>query len=80
MSSCDVKQAQELLEPSLELCATYGDRHHQAALHSNLADLLYGLGRREASMEQLKMAATIYSEVGREGDSWQPEIWKLTEW
>jgi len=73
-------QAQELLETALHHCQIYGDRHWEAALHSNLADLLHQRGQEEASMTQLKQAVTIYAEIGQEMGDWQPEIWKLSEW
>ncbi|HEV8165580.1 MAG TPA: tetratricopeptide repeat protein, partial [Actinomycetota bacterium] len=61
------------------VCTAHGDRHRQAALHNNLADLLQAMGRREAAMEHLKQAVTIFTEVGAPARL-QPEIWKLVEW
>src|SRR6266540_1613218 len=57
--------ALELTAAALDLCAAQGDRHRQAALHNNLADL--------------KQAVAIFAEVG-EPDRLQPAIWKLVEW
>ncbi len=54
--------------------------HRQAALHNHLADLYHTLGREADSMEQLKRAVAIYSEIGGPVGAWQPEIWKLEEW
>ena len=65
---------------ALTMCADFGDRHHEAALHNNLADLLHARGRSEEAMEQLKQSAVIYAEIGEEGDQWRPEIWKLDAW
>jgi hypothetical protein len=31
-------------------------------------------------MEHLKKAVSIYAEIGIQAGTWQPEIWKLTEW
>ncbi len=56
-----------------------GDRHREAALHNNLADLLHALGRGEEAMEHLKLAVGIFADVG-ERDQLQPEIWKLVRW
>ncbi len=64
---------------ALALCASIGDRHHEAALHNNLADLLHAAGRHEEAMSHLKKAVTIFAEVGEEGEM-QPEVWKLAEW
>ena len=64
---------------ALDLCATTGDRHHEAALHNNLADLLHAAGHPEQAMERLKRAVAIFAEVGGEGEP-QPEVWKLARW
>ena len=69
-----------LLETALRRCLAYGDRHWEAALRNNLADLLHARGEKEAAMAQLKTAVTILAEMGQEAGQWQPEIWKLTEW
>ena len=57
-----------------------GDRHHEAALHSNLTDLLHAAGRRDAAIDHLKQAAPIFAEIGAREGGLQAEIWKLTEW
>src|SRR4051812_35181331 len=62
-----------------ELCAAQGDRHREAALHNNLADLLHETDRPEEAMEQLKRAVAIFADVGAEGEP-QPEVWKLARW
>jgi tetratricopeptide (TPR) repeat protein len=72
--------AHDLLQTALQQCLTYGDRHWEAALHSNLADALHQLGQRDAAMAQLNQAVAIYAEIGQETGQWQPEIWKLMEW
>jgi len=79
-ASGQIQDAFEQLQIALDLCLTYGDRHWEAALRSNLADLLHQLGREEESMAQFKQAVTIYSEIGQEIGQARPEIWKLTEW
>jgi DNA-binding SARP family transcriptional activator len=70
----------ERLQSALALCLAYGDRHWEAALRSNLADVLHTLGKEEASMAQFKQAVTIYADIGQEIGAARPEIWKLTEW
>ncbi len=72
-------EALNVAETALELCAKLGDRHREAALHNNLADLLHAAGREEESMAHLREAVAIFAEVGEPGEM-QPEIWKLVEW
>jgi hypothetical protein len=67
------------MESALEICTSRGDRHLQAALHNNLADLLHAADRGEEAMFHLKQAVAIFAEVG-EPDEMRPEIWKLAEW
>jgi hypothetical protein len=69
-----------LAETALTLCRELGDRHREAALQNNLADLLHAAGQSEQAMDHLKQAVTIYAEVGGQADEWHPEIWKLAEW
>jgi len=57
-----------------------GDRHREAALHNNFADLLHEAGRYEEAMAHLKQAVTNFAEIGVESGALQPEIWKLAEW
>ena len=66
-------------EAALELCARQGDRHRQAALHNNLADLLHLAGDRDEAMTHLKQAVAIFAEIGEPG-TLEPEIWKLVAW
>jgi len=73
-------RALELAESALSLSVAQGDRPREAAIHSNLADLLHALGRSEEAMRHLKHAVTIYAEIGVEAGDVQPAIWKLTEW
>jgi DNA-binding SARP family transcriptional activator len=66
---------------ALELCVLQGDRHREAALHSNLADLYHSSGDEAQSMSHLKQAVVIFSEIGAgQADRPRPEIWKLTDW
>jgi tetratricopeptide (TPR) repeat protein len=75
-----IEHALTLAEAALTLCVSQGDRHREAALHNNLADLLYAAGRSEVAMSHLKQAVSIYAEIGVEAGTVQPVIWKLTEW
>jgi DNA-binding SARP family transcriptional activator len=73
-------RAVELTREALVLCERQGDRHRQAALENNLADLLRAEGRQDEAMEHLKRAVTIFAEVGGQPGELQPEIWMLIEW
>lgn len=67
-------------QAALDLCITLGDRHHEAALHNHLADLLHAADRSAEAMAHVRQAVLIYAEIGVEAGTVQPEIWKLTEW
>lgn len=75
----DLDLALELTRTALDLCRKLGDRHREAALHNNQADLLHALGRGPEAMEQLKAAARIFTDVGVDEQP-RPEIWKLVRW
>src|SRR5258708_11362394 len=74
------QQAQSLLEQAISQCQRQGDRHREAALQNNLADIFHAMKRPDEAMTRLKQAVTIFSQIGVEGGSMRPEIWKLTEW
>jgi len=78
--SGDLAEAATLAEQALTLCVELGDRHREAALRNNLADLLHAAGRDEEAMAQLKQAVVIFAEVGMQAGDAQSEIWKLAEW
>ncbi len=71
------------LAPAAEALDTYdrvGDKHKAAAVHSNLADLLHATGRDDEAEDHQREAAAIFTQVGLDPGSLEPEIWKLTEW
>jgi len=76
----ELELALGLTDTALELCAAQGDRHREAALHNNKADLLHALRQPEDAMSQIKAAVAIFAEVGAAEGMMQPEIWKLAEW
>ncbi len=76
----DLARGIEYAETALALSKAQGDRHREAALHNNLADLRHAAGQSDQAMAHLRDAVTIYAEIGIEAGTWQPEIWKLTEW
>jgi DNA-binding SARP family transcriptional activator len=80
VDNSEYEAAFTLFEEALALCRRYGERHWEAALQNNLADLHHKCGNEEAAMEHLKAGITIMAEIGREAGDWQPEIWQLSEW
>ncbi|MEO9176485.1 MAG: AAA family ATPase [Gaiellales bacterium] len=74
-----VDRALELTARALDICSQQGDRHRQAALHNNLADLLHGAGRPDEAMVHLKRAVSLFAEIG-DADELLPEVWMLVEW
>jgi DNA-binding SARP family transcriptional activator len=76
----ELERARELTESALELSAAHGDRHREAALENNLADLHHAAGRADEAMDHLKRAVAIFTEVGADEATRLPEIWKLVSW
>ena len=76
----ETDRAIELAEEALALCASQGDRHREAAILNNLADLFHGAGRTEEAMARLEQAVKNFAEIGADAGAMQPEIWKLAEW
>ena len=73
----EAEKALPLATRALEESEALGDRHREAALHNNLADVLRAVGRPDESMRHLKRSARLFSEIG---GAREPEIWKLVEW
>lgn len=71
------EKALPLATRALDESEALGDRHREAALHNNLADVLRAVGRTAEAMRHLKRAVTLFSEIG---GAREPEIWKLVEW
>ncbi len=76
----ELDEAERLTRRALELCIAQGDRHHEAALRNNLADLLHRTGRGDGAMEELKRAVTAFAAIGSEGEALYPGVWSLVEW
>ena len=76
----ELAEAEALTRDALELCIVQGDRHHEAALRNNLADILHRAGRSDGAMEELKRAVTAFAAIGSEGDALYPGVWSLVEW
>jgi DNA-binding SARP family transcriptional activator/Flp pilus assembly protein TadD len=76
----ELEQAEALMRQALQECVTQGDRHHEAALHANLADVLHKAGRPDAAIDELKQAAPTLAAIGAEGEDLYPGVWSLEEW
>jgi tetratricopeptide (TPR) repeat protein len=76
----ELSEAVALTERALALCAAYGDRHREAALENNLADLHHAAGHDDDAMVHLKRAVAIFTDVGADEATRLPEIWKLVSW
>lgn len=76
----DVNGAIAYTEQALLIAERHGDRHRQAAVHNNLADLLHAAGRHDESMEHLRLAVATFAEVGSAPGALEPEVWKLAAW
>lgn len=74
-----IDEAIELMAEAIDLCASQGDRHREAALHSNMSDLLHQEHRPEEAMAHFKKSAALFAAIGEPGDM-TPGIWKLVEW
>ncbi|PWT70469.1 MAG: hypothetical protein C5B60_12070 [Chloroflexi bacterium] len=80
-ASGDTERAIELARTALTLCISEGDRHREAALHNNLADLLHTADQSSAeAVAHVRESVAIYAEIGVEQGTVQPQIWKLAEW
>ncbi len=75
----DIRGALDIAYEAVKRSAVWGDRHREAALHNNLADLNRLAGHDEEAMAHLKQAVALFAEVGEPGVL-DPEIWKLVEW
>jgi len=78
--SGELGNAQERLGEALSLCIAQGDRHREAALRNNLADVLHKAGRRDAASDELERAVSILAMIASEGDTLYPGVWDLLEW
>jgi predicted ATPase/DNA-binding SARP family transcriptional activator len=73
-------EAEKLLGVALQRCVVHGDRHHEAALRNNLADVFHAQHKHDLAMQQLKIAVTLFAQIGVSGDAMKSEIWMLAEW
>ena len=78
--AADQQRAISLTLDALARCERQGDRHRQAALENNLADLVQATGHRDEAMEHLTQAVRLFAEIGGRPGELELEIWKLVEW
>jgi tetratricopeptide (TPR) repeat protein len=76
----ELDQAEALIRLALEECINQGDRHHEAALRNNLADILHNAGQADGAMEELKRAASAFAAIGSAGEDLYPGVWGLEGW
>lgn len=76
----DLTAAVESGESAVAILERVGDRHQLAALHNNLADTLHRAGREEDSRTHSTQSVRLFADVGLEPGTFEPEIWKLSEW
>ncbi|MEP7291981.1 MAG: AAA family ATPase [Chloroflexota bacterium] len=76
----DLISAIRYAERALQICIELGDRHREAAINNNLADLHHMAGSDQQSMHYLRQAVAIFADIGVQAGKQHPEIWKLTEW
>ncbi|MGH8958133.1 MAG: BTAD domain-containing putative transcriptional regulator [Acidimicrobiia bacterium] len=76
----DLEAAIAAGEAALAVLERVGDRHQLAALHNNLADTLHQAGRSNLSRAHVTESVRLFADVGLEPGTFEPEIWKLSEW
>ena len=74
----DLGDAIPLVIDAIAIARKAGHRHHEAALHNHLADLLHQSGQEAGAREALTEAVTLFADIAA-GD-WEPEVWLLREW
>jgi tetratricopeptide (TPR) repeat protein len=57
-----------------------GERHLEAAVENNLADMLRAAGRDDEAMEHLRAAVVAFADVGEGAEELEPGIWMLETW
>ena len=76
----EIDRALDLAAAALDLCSVRGDRHREAAIHNNIADLLHAAGRADEAHRHVEQAVAILGEIGAEAGDLQPAIWMLSAW
>ncbi len=73
------EDALALTDDALRACRLMGDRHREAALRNNRADLLHALGRNQEAADELTRSVVAFTDVGDDAGI-DPGIWRLVDW
>ncbi len=76
-------EAEARLRQAIAIATATADRHHEAALRNNLADLLNSASRRSEAITEVALSAMILAELGGLGTPSReltPEVWRLVDW
>jgi DNA-binding SARP family transcriptional activator len=57
-----------------------GERHLEAAVENNLADMLRTAGRDDEAMDHLRAAVSAFADIGGTPGELEPGIWMLETW
>ncbi len=83
MTEGSSEMAEARLRQAIAIATATADRHHEAALRNNLADLLNASARRPEAIAEVTLSATILAELGGLGGASReptPEVWRLVDW
>lgn len=67
-----------LIEEAIEIAASTGHRHREAALHNHLADLHHVAGRESEAEQAMTEAVALFADI--DSGEWEPELWLLSKW
>ncbi len=76
----DIDLALTLAESASFSARRAGERHLEAAVENNLADMLRSAGRDDEALEHLREAVTAFADVGGMPGELEPGIWMLETW
>jgi tetratricopeptide (TPR) repeat protein len=68
----------QLIEEAIEIAASTGHRHREAALHNHLADLHHVAGREGEAENAMTEAVALFADI--DAGAWEPELWLLSRW
>ncbi|MEE8406004.1 MAG: tetratricopeptide repeat protein [Acidimicrobiia bacterium] len=74
----NVDGAVRLIEEAIEIAASTGYRHREAALRNHLADLHHVAGRVSEADRTMTDAVAMFADI--DAGEWEPELWFLSKW
>lgn len=77
------ESAEARLRQAIGIATATADRHHEAALRNNLADVLNAGSRRSEAIAEVTRSAVILAELGglaATPGELTPEVWRLVDW